>query len=195
MGPPARCFLDAEYPINDQSDNYWLTTRTPAVTYGLRGIMYYSVTVNGPLKDLHSGVYGGMVYEPLAVLTKLLASLTSRDGTILVPGVNELVEPLTSAELFVFSSPLWTVNRCHLLRFFNRERYENLKFTPDDIKNLKDKETGNVLVTEEKTQLLMNRMRYPSLSLHGIYGGERDATIIPHEVTGQFSIRFVSESI
>ena len=106
MGPPARCFLDAEYPINDQSDNYWLTTRTPAVTYGLRGIMYYSVTVNGPLKDLHSGVYGGMVYEPLAVLTKLLASLTSRDGTILVPGVNELVEPLTSAELFVFSSPL-----------------------------------------------------------------------------------------
>jgi len=65
--------------------------------------MYYRVTVNGPLKDLHSGVYGGMVYEPLAILTKLLASLTSSDGTILVPGVNELVEPLTSTELFVTS--------------------------------------------------------------------------------------------
>lgn len=87
--------------INDQSDNYWLTTRTPAVTYGLRGIMYYRVTVKGPLKDLHSGVYGGMVYEPLAILTKLLASLTSSDGAILVPGVNELVEPLTSVEEFV----------------------------------------------------------------------------------------------
>ena len=48
--------------------------------------MYYRVTVNGPLKDLHSGVYGGMVYEPLAILTKLLVSLTSSDGTILVPG-------------------------------------------------------------------------------------------------------------
>jgi Cys-Gly metallodipeptidase DUG1 len=95
--------MDAECSIDDQSDNYWLTTKTPAVTYGLRGIMYYKVTVNGPLKDLHSGVYGGMVYEPLAILTKLLASLTSSDGTILVPGVNELVEPLTSIELFVTS--------------------------------------------------------------------------------------------
>ena len=63
--------------------------------------MYYKVTVKGPLKDLHSGVYGGMVYEPLIILTKLLASLTSSDGTILVPGVNELVQPLTSTELFV----------------------------------------------------------------------------------------------
>lgn len=95
--------MDAEYPIDDQSDNYWLTTKTPAVTYGLRGIMYYRVTINGPLKDLHSGVYGGMVYEPLAILTKLLASLTSSDGTILVPGVNELVERLTPAESFVTS--------------------------------------------------------------------------------------------
>lgn len=66
--------------------------------------MYYKVTVTGPLKDLHSGVYGGMVYEPLIVLTKLLASLTSSDGTILIPGVKELVEPLTSTELFVSNS-------------------------------------------------------------------------------------------
>lgn len=73
--------------------------------------MYYRVTVEGPLKDLHSGVYGGMVYEPLAVLTKLLASLTSSDGTILVPGVNELVEPLTSTELCVTN---FLVNYSHL---------------------------------------------------------------------------------
>jgi Cys-Gly metallodipeptidase DUG1 len=65
--------------------------------------MYYRLTVKGPLKDLHSGVYGGMVNEPLVVLTKLLASLTLSDGTILVPGVNELVEPLSSTELFVTS--------------------------------------------------------------------------------------------
>ena len=66
--------------------------------------MYYKVTVTGPPKDLHSGVYGGMVYEPLIILTKLLASLTSSDGTILIPGVKELVEPLTSTELFVSNS-------------------------------------------------------------------------------------------
>jgi len=47
-------------------------------------------------------------------------------------------------------------------------------------------------VTEEKNKLLMNRMRYPSLSLHGIFGGaQTEATIIPHEVTGEFSIRLV----
>jgi hypothetical protein len=78
--------------------------------------MYYRATVEGPLKDLHSGVYGGMVYEPLAVLTKLLASLTSSDGTILVPGVNELVEPLTPTELFVTS---FFVNYSH----FSIEHY------------------------------------------------------------------------
>ena len=76
--------------------------------------MYYRVTVEGPLKDLHSGVYGGMVHEPLAVLTKLLASLTSSDGTILVPGLNELVEPLTPTELSVTS---FIVNSSYLSRF------------------------------------------------------------------------------
>ena len=51
-------------------------------------------------------------------------------------------------------------------------------------------------MTEEKTQLLMKRMRYPSLSLHGIFGGAaQEATIIPHEVVGEFSIRFVIESL
>lgn len=61
---------------------------------------------------------------------------------------------------------------------------------------LKDKETGNILVTEEKTQLLMNRMRLPSLSLHGIFGGaEPGMTIIPSKVSGEFSIRFVIESL
>jgi hypothetical protein len=59
---------------------------------------------------------------------------------------------------------------------------------------LKDNETGNILVTEEKNQLLMNRMRYPSLSLHGIFGGaEPGVTIIPSKVVGEFSIRFVTK--
>src|SRR5258708_27937034 len=94
--------MDAEYSIDDQSDNYWLTTKTPAVTYGLRGIMYYKVTVNGPLKDLHSGVYGGVVFEPLSIFMKILFSLTLNDRTILFSLVNELVEPLTSL-LFFFT--------------------------------------------------------------------------------------------
>ena len=75
-------------------------------------------------------------------------------------------------------------------------RYENIDFTPEDIKKFKDNETGNVLVTEEKTQLLMNHMRFPSLSMHGIFGGAKSgSTIIPSKVTGEFSIRFVTKSL
>lgn len=44
------------------SDNYWLSTTHPCVTYGLRGICTYSLVVSGPQKDLHSGVFGGMIY-------------------------------------------------------------------------------------------------------------------------------------
>lgn len=80
-----------------------------------------------------------------------------------------------------------------ILPSFCRVRYEHIDFKPEDIKMLEDKETGNILVTEEKTKLLMNRMRFPSLSLHGIFGGaEPGMTIIPAKVAGEFSIRFVT---
>lgn len=50
------------------SDNYWLDTKTPCLTYGLRGINYYEVRISGPSRDLHSGVFGGTVHEPMTDL-------------------------------------------------------------------------------------------------------------------------------
>jgi Cys-Gly metallodipeptidase DUG1 len=47
------------------SDNYWLGTSKPCLTYGLRGVSYFCLEVKGPGKDLHSGVFGGTVHEPM----------------------------------------------------------------------------------------------------------------------------------
>ena len=78
-----------------QSDNYWLNTRTPTLTYGLRGIAYFNATVSGPKTDLHSGIYGGTVFEPMTDLITILSKLVRSDGHILVDGAYEDVKPAT----------------------------------------------------------------------------------------------------
>jgi len=82
----------------EQSDNYWLNNRTPALTYGLRGISYYVVTVSGPGRDLHSGVFGRTVHEPMTDLISLLGTLVSPKGDILIKGVDEMVEAADADE-------------------------------------------------------------------------------------------------
>ena len=88
-------FLNSTIQISlnpdDQSDNYWLNTRTPVLTYGLRGLSYYKVTVSGPARDLHSGVFGRTVHEPMTDLISILGTLVTPDGKILVKGVDEMV--------------------------------------------------------------------------------------------------------
>jgi acetylornithine deacetylase/succinyl-diaminopimelate desuccinylase-like protein len=68
-----------------------MNTRTPTITYGLRGIAYFKVTVAGPAKDLHSGVFGRTVHEPMTDLVLLMSKLVDASGRILVPGVDEMV--------------------------------------------------------------------------------------------------------
>lgn len=80
------------------SDNYWLGADKPCLTYGLRGVSYYELTVHGPAQDLHSGVYGGSVTEPMTDLVKLLGTLVDNKGKILIPGIDALVAPLSESE-------------------------------------------------------------------------------------------------
>ena len=80
------------------SDNYWLGTKKPCLTYGLRGIAYYKVSVAGPRADLHSGVFGGTVHEPMTDLVNILSELVTPDGKILIPGIMDSVAPLTDHE-------------------------------------------------------------------------------------------------
>ena len=78
-------FADVDYFCI--SDNYWLGTQKPCITYGLRGIVYFMVEVEGSAKDLHSGVFGGVVHEPMIDLVRLLAKIVDSNGNILIPGV------------------------------------------------------------------------------------------------------------
>lgn len=68
------------------SDNYWLGKEKPCLTYGLRGICYFSLSMKCSNADLHSGVFGGAVPEAMTDLISLMSQLVDRSGKILVPG-------------------------------------------------------------------------------------------------------------
>lgn len=70
------------------SDNYWLGKKRPCLTYGLRGIAYYTVEVECAQKDLHSGIYGGAVHEAMPDLCWLLNTLVDKNTNILIPGID-----------------------------------------------------------------------------------------------------------
>ncbi|EIN06612.1 CNDP dipeptidase [Punctularia strigosozonata HHB-11173 SS5] len=152
------------------SDNYWLNDRTPCLTYGLRGLTYFKVTVTGPARDLHSGVFGRTVHEPMTDLIILMSKLVDPNGNILIPGVDDMVKPADADELAI---------------------YDKLDYSVSDI----DASAGaSISLSDDKAQVIMGRMRQPSLSLHGIEGafyGVGAKTVIPAKVSGKFSIRLV----
>ncbi|KAF9484099.1 CNDP dipeptidase [Pholiota conissans] len=152
------------------SDNYWLNTRTPALTYGLRGLSYYKVTISGPARDLHSGVFGRMVHEPMTDLIQLLNTLVSPQGDILVKGVDEMVPRPDEDEKAI---------------------YAGLNYSIADVEEAAG---ASIALSADKVSVLMGRMREPSLSIHGIEGafsGAGAKTVIPAKVSGKFSIRLV----
>ncbi|KAF9030326.1 Zn-dependent exopeptidase [Hymenopellis radicata] len=152
------------------SDNYWLNTRTPVLTYGLRGISYFKINVTGPGWDLHSGVFGRTIHEPMTDLVLLMSKLVDVKGNILVPGVDEMVASALDDE---------------------RAVYERLDYAIEDIEAAAG---GKIALSSNKIDVLMGRMRSPSLSLHGIEGafyGAGAKTVIPAKVAGKFSIRLV----
>uniref|UniRef100_A0A914CML3 Peptidase M20 dimerisation domain-containing protein n=1 Tax=Acrobeloides nanus TaxID=290746 RepID=A0A914CML3_9BILA len=152
------------------SDNYWLGKEKPCLTYGLRGLCYYAVEISAPKQDLHSGVYGGTIYEPMNDLVWILSRLTDLKGNILVDGINELVAPLTEDEL---------------------KLYDQIEF---DVEAYKQDVGVKTLTVDDKKKVLMNRWRYPTLSIHGIEGafhGPGAKTVIPAKVVGKLSIRIV----
>uniref|UniRef100_A0A3P8VR82 Carnosine dipeptidase 1 n=1 Tax=Cynoglossus semilaevis TaxID=244447 RepID=A0A3P8VR82_CYNSE len=136
-------FSDVDYIII--SDCGWLSRR-PALTYGTRGNCYFTAEVQGPKQDLHSGVYGGVVIEPMTDLIGILDSLISPSGTILVPGIREAVAPLSDEE--------WKM-------------YQDIQFDVDSYKN---KIGVDQLMYNNKVDVLAHLWRYPTVSIHGIEG-------------------------
>jgi len=152
------------------SDNYWLGTEKPCLTYGLRGCSYYSIRVSGPAADLHSGVFGGTVTEPMTDLVSLLGTLVDNKGNIKIEGIKELVAPLTEEERALFVG----------IHFKMDDLYESIG--------------AKSSIFDNTEQTLMGRWRNPSLSIHGIegaYSAPGGKTVIPASVSGKFSIRTV----
>lgn len=152
------------------SDNYWLGTTKPVLTYGLRGCNYYQVSIKGPGADLHSGIFGGVIAEPMTDLVQVLSKLVDINGNILIPGIQEMVAPVTEKEDAL---------------------YDDIDFSPEELHAAAGSETG---LYDNKKDILKHRWRFPSLSIHGIEGafsGAGAKTVIPSKVIGKFSIRTV----
>jgi len=77
------------------SDTGMLANDVPSITTGLRGLSYVEVEVTGPNRDLHSGLYGGCVANPINILTQMIASLHDENNHITIPGFYEKVQELT----------------------------------------------------------------------------------------------------
>lgn len=155
------------------TDNYWVTTNKPCLTYGLRGLATFECEVRAGSQTLHSGVYGGCIAEPMTDVMQILASVSKgAHGEIDIDGCRR--------------------EDCAELLPKEKALYQGISFDKEAFR----KEAGDVpsLVGESATEVLMNRWRYPSLSIHGIEGGYSGTgfkTVISGAVTGKFSIRLV----
>ena len=86
------------------SNNYWVSDDRPCLTYGMRGTIDFDVTVAGPRRELHSGVDGGTVVEPLVDLLAVLGGLVDARGMVLVPGFYRGVRERSAQEAAFFDA-------------------------------------------------------------------------------------------
>ena len=152
------------------SDTSVIANDTPSITVGLRGLSYVEVEVVGPNRDLHSGVYGGAVANPINVLSQMIASLQDEDKRITIPGFYDDVEDLSDEERAAMNKAP-----------FNLENYKkSLKI--DDVMG----ETG--YTTLERTSIR------PTLDVNGMWGGyigEGAKTVLPSKANAKISMRLV----
>ena len=152
------------------SDTGMIGNNVPSITTGLRGLSYVEVEVTGPNRDLHSGLYGGAVANPINVLTKMIAALHDENNHITIPGFYDKVEELSTEE------------RAEMAKApFSLENYKKAL----DIKAVYG-EKG--YTTNER-----NSIR-PTLDVNGIWGGYIGAgakTVIASKAYAKISMRLV----
>lgn len=152
------------------SDTDIIDNKIPSITVGLRGICGVEVEVMGPGRDLHSGVYGGAVPNPLNILCEMIASLKDKNGRITIPGFYKDVKVLSA-----------------------KERKE-LNRTPFNL-NAYKKEIGIKDIVGEKGYNTTERTSIrPTLDLNGIWGGyqgEGSKTVIASKAFAKITMRLV----
>lgn len=152
------------------SDTSLISLDTPSITVGLRGLSYMEVEVTGPNRDLHSGVYGGAVANPINTLSQMIASLHDDKGRITIPGFYDKVAELTKEE------------RTQL----NKAPFDLAAYQSElDIRDIKGEEGYTTL---ERTGIR------PTLDVNGIWGGytgEGAKTVLPSKASAKISMRLV----
>ena len=152
------------------SDTTMLNEKIPSINCGMRGICYMEVKVTGPNKDLHSGHYGGGVFNPINTLCKMIASLIDEDGHITVKGFYDDVVELSRKDR----------------RMLGRAPYNAKEYMAG---------IGVKALTGEKGYTTLERVGIrPCLDVNGIWGGytgEGSKTVIPSEAHAKISMRLV----
>lgn len=152
------------------SDSSMFAPGMPTLTYGLRGLTYFEVTVQGPDHDLHSGLFGGTVPNPINELAKIIAQLHDKDGRVAIPGFYDDVIPLTPDE---------------------REQFAALPFDDEKFRA----QTGAPgLCGEVGYTTLERKWARPTLDCNGIWGGfigEGAKTVLPSTASAKISCRLV----
>jgi acetylornithine deacetylase/succinyl-diaminopimelate desuccinylase-like protein len=152
------------------SDTSMISMEHPSLETGLRGLAYMEVEVTGPNRDLHSGVYGGAVANPINILCKMIASLHDENNHITIPAFYDKVDNLSNAEKAALNN------------------------APFDLQEYKD-ELGVADVWGEKGYSTLERTgTRPTLDVNGIWGGytgEGAKTVLPSKAFAKISMRLV----
>jgi acetylornithine deacetylase/succinyl-diaminopimelate desuccinylase-like protein len=152
------------------SDTSMLAPGVPSITYALRGLNYYQIEITGPAQDLHSGVFGGAVPNPLTILCELFAQLHDKSFRVAIPGFYKDVAALSKVE---------------------RRALNSLPWKEKDFRRT----VGAPGYFGEKGFSIVERLWIrPTLELNGMWGGyigEGSKTVIPAKAYAKFSTRLV----
>jgi len=152
------------------SDTAMLSMETPSIDTGVRGLSYIEVEVTGANRDLHSGVYGGAVANPITILAKMIASCHDENNHITIPGFyDDVVVATTEERKLMAAAP------------FNEKEYA------EDL-GVKELWGEKGFTSNERTGIR------PTIELNGIWGGyqgEGAKTVLPSKATAKISARLV----
>jgi acetylornithine deacetylase/succinyl-diaminopimelate desuccinylase-like protein len=152
-------------------DTSMLAPSTPTITMGLRGIAHFEVQVHGPRVDLHSGMYGGVVLNPLQALASIVSALHGPDGSVAVPGFYDGVAPISADDRDLANA------------------------APIDLKAMQEAVGVELCGGEDRFSVIERRGFRPTVEINGIGGGYQAAggkTVIPTHGFAKISMRLVA---
>ncbi len=153
-------------------DSGILRPDVPSITYGLRGLAYFELRLQGPSHDLHSGLFGGTVHNPVHALAELIAGMHDGEGRVTLPGFYDHVRQLSAAE------------RAELAR------------SPFGDRDVLAASGAPQLYGEAGYTTLERRGARPTLDVNGIWGGftgEGSKTVLPARAAAKISMRLVPD--